>query len=654
MRQSLPRRRFLAASGTGCAAALLGPTQAASAQGETGDGNATDESTADLESLLDDLVETSLEEHGVPGATVAVVTDRTDALTKGYGVADREDGTPVDPSATAFRLGSVSKPVVATALMDLVEGGDVDPDADVSGYLDVPVGDGPGGPVTLRQLVTHRAGFESSNRGMWIQEADSLRSLEHYLEEEPQHRVRPPGRVGAYSNFGFAVAGSVLGAGADTSFAEAIDADLLSPAGMGDSSFRQPLPGRLAERHATGYSPSGTFGGPDLPLIGLRPAGAMSTTATDMARFLQLHLDGGRVDGEQVLDPGAIDAMHDRWATHHDELAGMAFGLIEEYRGDVRTLWHNGATLSFYSHLVVVPEEDLGVFVSFNSPNGSAAATDVVDGLLDELLPAESDPSSPAAPDGDPARADELGGTYRSLQQSYTWHDRVTSVLNAGTIEVRIADDGRLVTERGGTEHRWVEIEPLLFERSDGGRRLAFGERDGEIEYCFLGGSPTALGRVDGVDRLSVHGALTVATFLVALSAVVGLPGAALLRSVRSESGFSFRVDWRRRLRSRQVRATVAAVAAPVAIYGSLLLVLAHFLAAPLAVLSDPPLSFRLLFAGTVAGLVGTAATGWYAARAWVADDWRLGRRLHYTLVAATLVGLCWLLWYWNLLFPPG
>jgi len=646
MRQACSRRRFLAGVGASCAATATAQPAAADTDPSPA---ATPPAQSTVESTLDGLVAEALDDHDVPGATVAVV-DGDATLTKGYGVADRETGATVDPSETAVRVGSVSKSVTATALMEQIQRGELDPDVPVAEYVDDAVT--PEQSVTLAELLTHRGGFETSNRGMWYSETGRLRPLGELLREEPQAQVRAPGTVGSYSNFGYALAGQTLAATADEPFHQAVDDVLLDPAGMTASSFRQPLPDGLASNHATGYGATGPYRGGEFPLLGLRPAGALSATADDMARFLELHVDGGRVGGEQVLEPGTVDAMHDQWATHHEQLDGMGFGLIEETRGDTRTLWHNGATLSFYSHLVLVPEADFGLFIGLNAANGEAA-THVVDGVLDEILPA-AEPRS-LSPDGAPTRADELAGTYRPLKRSRTWHDKATSVLNAGSVTVSIADDGALVTEQGDNTDRWVEIDPLVFQHASDGRRIAFGERDGEIRFLFRDGSPTALGRVEWVEQLQLHGILALVTMLGALSAVVGWPSGALYRRLRAEqAGTAGDVRWATFLGSRVNRAKLVAGGATLALLGGLLVLVVHFAVTPLSVLSDPPLTFKLLFVGPLLGLVGTVGSVGYAVRLWLSRTGGRLTRAHYTLVAASLVGLCWLLWNWNLLLPPA
>ncbi|QLH81615.1 serine hydrolase domain-containing protein [Halosimplex pelagicum] len=668
MAQSPTRRNFLAgvaatAAATGSAAAVPsddGPPAASPPGSGRPAALQDDGGDTDIESLLDDLVESSLEGRTATGATVAVVADGEVALTKGYGVADRESERPVD-ATTPFRVGSVSKPVVATALMARVQRGDIDPETPVSEYLGAGLDDAVGS-ATLADLVTHRAGYEMSNEGLWITDPDDLRPLPEALRRWRHARVRPPGEAPAYSNYGYAVAGGVLGAVAEGPFHEAVAADLLDPAGMAASSFRQLLPESLAERHATGYGPGSVYAAGEFPYVGIPPAGALSTTADDMSRFMQLHLNDGVVDGERVLAPETVEACQRQWATAHERLPGMAFGFVESDYGDVRTLRHDGGTPAFYSDLLLVPERGLGLFVAYNGADGGAAAADVLEGFRSELLP-DPDSESGAAdgsgdegtrsPDGRPARAEDLGGTYRSLRRSWTWHDRVTTTLQAGTVEVSVADDGALVTTGGSVSNRWVEIEPLVFERVDGSERLAFDTgADGEtIEYLHRGANPTtAYGRVEGVDRLSLHAVLTVVSLLGLLSAVFGWPAATVVGWYRS--GDDAASD-SRRWTDRPALARAVAAGAAVAVLAFPVAALVHLAAAPFAVLSAPPLTFAALFALPILGLAGTLAAVGFAVRSWTDGYWGPIGRVHYALVAASLAVACWLLWYWNLLVPP-
>ncbi|MEZ3117263.1 serine hydrolase domain-containing protein [Halobaculum sp. MBLA0147] len=689
---------------------------------------------AQIRAHLDDLLPAALDEHDVPGATAAVVAG-ADTVTAGYGFVDRASETPVDAEQTVFRVGSVSKPFVATAVMDQIQRGNLAPDDPITSHLDVPVDDYRGEVATIAELATHRGGFEATNRGMWITDHDAFASLPTYLREHPHACVRPPGRVGSYANFGYALLGQVLAATRDAPFHEAIDATLLRPAGMDRSSFRQPLPDPLERAHATSHASTGTYPDGTFPLLGLTPAGSLSTTAPDAARFLRLHLNDGVLDGSRVLAPGTVAATHEQWATHHEELSGTAFGLFEEFRGDVRILSHNGATVGFYSYFAVVPESDVGLFLAFDAPAGGAAAGDVVDELFAELFPTNSESNATSSdsdseptngnasadsadatptPVDSPTPADALTGTYRSLRQSYTSYDRLFSVLDARSVTVDAAGDGTLETTADGETDTWIEIEPRLFEHVDENRRIAFGDGAGDTDdvttaqYLFCDGGPTALGRVDGTDRLSLHGAVGGLAALGGLGSLVGWPLAAAWRHTRGDEPESDSTTaeepgdravtgaesadgtaaaaseteatpdespgtetpdggaggagdaspdesdgWRGALRERSTRVKALAAGGYLAALAGLAGLLAHFAVDPLTTLSTPSVTFQFAFAGQLVGLVAAAGAVAGLAHVWRSDDWGVVGRLSYTVVTASLVGFYWLLWYWNLLVPP-
>ncbi|HSR47309.1 MAG TPA: serine hydrolase domain-containing protein, partial [Anaerolineales bacterium] len=130
----------------------LGPSTSPPAQGPT--------DPAELEAFLDELMAKDMEEHHIAGAAVSVVKDGLLFFAKGYGFADLENGIPVDPDATVFRIGSVNKLFTWTAVMQLVEQGKLDLDADINEYLDFPIPDTYPQPITLKHLMTHTAGFE--------------------------------------------------------------------------------------------------------------------------------------------------------------------------------------------------------------------------------------------------------------------------------------------------------------------------------------------------------------------------------------------------------------------------------------------------------------------------------------------------------------
>ena len=160
----------------------------------------------DLETFLDELLAAEMADNHIPGAMVAVVLDGQAVLNKGYGYADLERQIPVDPERTLFRVASISKLFAWTAVMQLVERGDLSLDTDINEYLDFTIPDTFPEPITLRHLMSHTPGFEEKNMGMFRLEAEQVSSLRGWLVEEMPARVFPPGQIIAYSNYGATLA----------------------------------------------------------------------------------------------------------------------------------------------------------------------------------------------------------------------------------------------------------------------------------------------------------------------------------------------------------------------------------------------------------------------------------------------------------------
>ena len=159
---------------------------------------------ADVDVWLDGFLPYALRTGDIPGAVVTVVKDGQLLTARGFGFADVEKRTPVDPERTLFRPGSVSKLVTWTAAMQLVEQGKLDLDRDVNTYLDFKIPEYDGKPVTLRQLMTHTAGFEEAVKDIIFTDPAHLLSLGDYLKRWTPKRVFEPGTTPAYSNWGTA------------------------------------------------------------------------------------------------------------------------------------------------------------------------------------------------------------------------------------------------------------------------------------------------------------------------------------------------------------------------------------------------------------------------------------------------------------------
>ncbi|MDL5362884.1 serine hydrolase [Halalkalicoccus sp. NIPERK01] len=628
------RRAVLKGAGAAAAGALAGRPVGAQEGQEPALAPAPD--PGDLETFVDGAMETNLAAHDVAGATVSVVGGGELLLAKGYGYADAEREEPVHAEETLFRIGSVSKLFGWTGVMQGVERGELDLSTDVNEYLeDVTIPEAYGEPITLDHLGTHTPGFEERYRGTFVESAEDLRPLGEVLTEERPARVRPPGELASYSNYGAALAGHVVARRAGTTFGEYVRENLFEPLGMERSTFAQPVPDGF-ESVSKGYRyREGEFREGEFEYVGVPPAGSMSASATDMARFMLAHLNGGAIEGERILGPETVEAMHQRRFAHDERVNGICYGFYELGRDGERVIGHGGDTELFHSQLLLVPERDLGLFVSYNSPGGAAAREEFVDAFLDRYL---GDPEPPAPTDG-VTRGEELSGSYRPIRMPYTTYEKVGAFGQA--LDVRV-EDGALVTAiPGGGVERWVEVEPLVFRREDGGDTLVLREGEGGITHLFLGSVPVfAFERLEWYETTTTQAAAIGLSALVFLSAAVGWSTLGLWRRARG------RPPGEERPRIARWSAGLAS-----ALFLGFLAGFGWFLLTDPTrlILGTPTALLALLVLPVLAG-VATLGTLAFCALAWRDRYWGVPSRLHYTLVALSSLLFLAVLRYWNLL----
>lgn len=505
----------------------------------------------DVDAWLDGLLPAALESAGIAGGVVTVVHDGEILTTRGYGHADTGttggDAVPVDAETTLFRPGSVSKLFTATAVMQLVESGDLDLDTDVAEYLDFDVPRRFDEPITLRNLLTHTAGFEERVGGL-IGFGDQPVVLRDALAQDPPEQVYAPGTVPAYSNYGNALAGYVVERVSGVPFEEYVERNIFEPAGMTSSTFVQPLPGDLTDRMSQGYTSSDAAPG-QFEIVGTPPAGSLTASAPDMARFMLAQL--GEPGAGTLLEPATLDQMH---APALDEstlgdLAAaprMTLGFFDESRNGHRIIGHGGDTQFFHSHLQLYPEERTGVFISLNSSGTGGYATvplreAVLQGFTDRYFPADGAAITPApgtTVDQDTARehAALAEGSYVSSRGVQSNFLAALDVLSPTQLTARA--DGRLLITPGPgavTPALYEEVEPWVWREVDGQRTLAMRVADGQVEAIVYEGAftllPGAPERAPGV----VLPVLGVAA-LILLVAAVAWPVGAIRRRVRQES----------------------------------------------------------------------------------------------------------------------
>ena len=231
---------------------------------------------------------------------------------------------------TLFRPGSISKLFTWTAVMQQVERGKLDLDADVNPYLDFKIPPGPDGePVTLRNIMTHTPGFEEAVKELITEDPDRLVPLDEAVRRWTPNRIFKAGTMPAYSNYATALAGHIVERVSGLGFDDYLDQNIFQPLGMAHSSFRQPLPKGLEAAMSKGYdSDSGKPKGYEL--ISLAPAGSLAATGSDMARFMIAHLQNGALGDQRILSEETAKQMHGTPLTIIPGLNRMLLGLLRD------------------------------------------------------------------------------------------------------------------------------------------------------------------------------------------------------------------------------------------------------------------------------------------------------------------------------------
>ncbi|WP_138004433.1 serine hydrolase domain-containing protein [Halalkalirubrum salinum] len=494
------RRSFLTGVGSLGAIALGTPT---GRTGATTDASTTssqlDENpftdSDELEAFVDNVM---AERVGTttPGATVAIVSGDTPILTNGYGAANVDTDVPVRVDETAFRVGSVGKLVTYTAVMQGVERGVLDLDTDINAYLGdsaVTVPDTYDHPVTLRHLGTHTAGFESMLDPAIVADPAALDPLETVLTDQQPSRIRPPGKLVGYSNYGAALAGHIVAKAHDTTFEAYVQSKIFDPLDMTHSTFAQPVPndqsGELAAPHVRD---SASFTVADDVYINMRPAGSLSATATDMAAFISAHLGDGAAGDTRILDSETADTMHSRHHIRHPAVTNWRYGFHEYGDPDANLLAHSGATVNFTSHLLLAPDQEVGIFVAYNS-NPAELPSAVVDEIVAEydLQPAPTTPTSTSKPGGR-ERAEAVAGEYSLSYLPQSGPLQVVDLLEHLTVEPADNSDLRTTTLEGDAR-KWIEIEPYVYREVGGHDVLAFEITDGDVIVLNMSSEPTGV-----------------------------------------------------------------------------------------------------------------------------------------------------------------
>lgn len=489
-------RHGTAAASIATTAAVAGESTGVPSAGA--DSSAVPLTAADLNAWLDGFLPYALRTGDIAGAVVAVVKDGQVLTERGFGYSDVAKRTPVDPKLTLFRPGSVSKLLTWTAVMQLVEQGKIDLDADVNRYLDFKIPAREGKPVTLRNLMQHTAGFEEQAKGILTGDPKAP-GYEVLLKRWVPERVFAPGTTPAYSNYGASLAGYIVQRVSGEPFDDYLERHIFAPLDMKHSTFRQPLPGDLAPLMSKGYKVAS-----DEPrvfeIVGPAPAGALSAPAEDMAHFMIAHLQNGEYHGQRILRTETAQQMHDSPLTLLPVLNRMELGFFETNINGHEVIGHLGDTEDFHTSLHLFLAEGVGLYLSFNSLGKEEAAhalrKALFDDFADRYFPCAANLTSTCATR--PASIDAATAAHHAAMLAGSWINSRESQSNflatlalIGQVKVSVDGHGGVVippfTGLNGKPRHWEEVAPFFWRDPDNHELLAAKVLDGKAVQFSIG-----------------------------------------------------------------------------------------------------------------------------------------------------------------------
>jgi CubicO group peptidase (beta-lactamase class C family) len=431
---------------------------------------------------------------GLVGLAIAVVAGGEVRWSGGFGRLDVDRPDPVT-TQTVFPVQSVSKSIVATALMHWVERGDIGLDDPVNRHLGaVQVANEweHTSPITIRQLLTHTAGLPMSLG--W----GSSPSLEALVRDEVRTEAEPGTRL-IYANWGYDVAGYLVSRLAGTPWDAAVRAAVLDPLAM-TATHAATATSAETEGAPTGHAVSqfdGThlrLGPPEWPFAPGPPSGALVSNVEDLARFLIAHLTGSG----GALAPETFAAMHRLHAPLGAGGGGMGLGFRVDQRGGRPFFCHVGDGGGFTTFVGGHPDEQVGVALLLNVGGAETARAALVRAALESVL----DDPSPRAVAPRAAIRPPVGryrSTYWGLGAEVVETDGVPTVAMASSSLGEAANTGRL-SEVGGrwrAEGGMFDGCELDFDVTADGRRFC----GGLYPFEFLADESPVVALPDAVDE---------------------------------------------------------------------------------------------------------------------------------------------------------
>ena len=326
----------------------------------------------DLAKKLDEEVERLFRESDSPGLAVGVVKDQKLVYARGFGVTNLETGGEVTPR-TLFHMASITKPFVATSIVQLLEQEKLSLDDPIVEHLPYfEMKDERYTTLTIRQFLTHSSGMPDVEDYHWADPEYDEGALERYVRSLTDRELLfEPGKKFAYSNLAFEVLGDLIAKVSGQTFADYVKEHILLPLDMNDSSIliQDVDPALLANGHIQGDNGEVLVSEHFAYNRRHGPSSTLHSNVVDMSHWAIANMNKGELEGRRILDASSYDHLWEPTV-----MVGVRRGrrvrlglswFLSRFSGQP-TVYHGGGDIGYRTKFVMAPESGVAVIVLSN------------------------------------------------------------------------------------------------------------------------------------------------------------------------------------------------------------------------------------------------------------------------------------------------
>lgn len=439
-----------------------------------------------LKQFVHEQLRDRMESARIPGAVFVAVLDGEVVYVEGFGYENIDARRPIDPETTMFHVASISKTFLGTAAMRFVDQGLLNLDdafAEVAPALRIQRRTRFDPPVTVWHSLVHSSGFYD----LFLNStAPSPEQFEQIVDVIPRYLTAQAVRAGQYTyycNICISMTAAAMELVSGKSYADILYEEVFQPLGMRHAALNIPTNPRRDIVERLGVTPyvwdnnAGTYRVFGEFLRNVYPAGSIAVSASDMANFMKMHMNGGIHEGERYLSAAAHGEMHRHQNSNHEKIPGYRITFKEGQFNGVKYYGHSGDFRGVDSTMQFLPDYNFGFFLSYTGDNDTFYR-DFVDSLLNTAFPSQLEIFTAAVRTRQ--EMERFSGSYTYFRYDEPSPMQLVFPL-FGQITVSATDDGLLRIKfpayffKGG-EVTYAQVSENLFRKVDHGEPGGIGD----------------------------------------------------------------------------------------------------------------------------------------------------------------------------------